>query len=283
MGSDATSAFCRLMDDGLIWVAEAGAFERPSGNWLAGKSFQPASVDDSGVPFGVGGIDGLLKCGGLQSGVTHEFFSDWKLPAGGKDPPPSALLSVIAANALRASAGQRLLIWIGRRIWPAPFILRQTLGEGVARCLFIDPPGRKETLWSIDTALRSGAAAAVIAECQMNLSVSRRLLIAAGTGGALGLFSRPLKEQLIPSAAGSRWKITPVVSTGFNPRFELELLKIKGPQLEVRKWLLEAGCTGGTDEKLSLYIPADLVDRSRHSETCEAEYGTGGGKSAAFA
>ena len=283
MVNDAIGAFGRLLEDGLVWTAENDAFERPARSWLAGASAQPASVDVSGVPFGVTGIDTLLKSGGLQSGMTHEFFSDWKNSAGDKDPPPCTVFSVIAANALLKSAGQRLLIWIGRRIWPTPFVLKQALGAGVARCLFIDPPDRKKTLWSIDTALRSGVAAAVITECPMNLSISRRLLIAARSGGALGLFSRPLKERLIPSAAGSRWKITPVVSNGFDPLFELELLKIKGPQLEVRKWLLEAGCSGGKDEKLSLYIPADLVDRSRETSTVKEEYSAGGGKSAAFA
>ena len=128
--------------------------------------------------------------------------------------------ALLAGNALRAHSQEgppeHYLIWIGQRCWPSPYVLAQTVGS-LDRCLFIDPPNAKQALWATDYALRSAAVAAVIVDCtdsstknpKVVTAITRRLALAARTGGALGLLIRDSQDFAQPTVATSRWVVAP--------------------------------------------------------------------------
>ena len=95
--------------------------------------------------------------------------------------------------------------------------------------LFITPH-RRDTLWALEQALKSGVLRAVIAEVATapDFTESRRLQLAAVAGGALGLLLPPDSDHH-SSAAETRWRTSaiPRSSSSSFPRYRLELLKNK--------------------------------------------------------
>jgi len=80
-----------------------------------------------------------------------------------------------------------------------------------ARLIMIRPTGRIAVLQVMEDALRSGAAPLVVAELDQaaDLTQSRRLQLAAGTGGGIGLCLVP-EGGLATNAAESRWHACPI-------------------------------------------------------------------------
>ncbi len=112
-------------------------------------------------------------------------------------------------------------------------------------------------LWATEEALRAPAVGMVCAEIEdMDLTASRRLQLAAETGGGLGLLLRPARRDttenaLPPTASVSRWRISslpgapaatsdtpgcPKILPG-QPRWQAELLRARGGQPQT--WQLE--------------------------------------------
>jgi protein ImuA len=79
------------------------------------------------------------------------------------------------------------------------------------RLILARPAGRLAVLQVMEEALRSGAAALVVAELDRaaDLTQSRRLQLAAGTGGGIGLCLVPA-HALATNAAESRWRAEPL-------------------------------------------------------------------------
>jgi protein ImuA len=105
----------------------------------------------------------------------------------------------------------------GPVLWAQDASARDALyGPGIAR--FFDPArlivalpvGRLQILQVVEEALRSGAAPLVIAEVDAapDLTESRRLQLAAGTGCGRGLILVP-ENRLCTNAAETRWRCTP--------------------------------------------------------------------------
>lgn len=105
----------------------------------------------------------------------------------------------------------------GPVLWVQDSTMRDALyGPGIAR--FFDPArlivalpvGRIQILQVLEEALRSGAAPLVVAEIEAapDLTASRRLQLAAGTGGGRGLVLVP-EHRLCTNAAETRWRCTP--------------------------------------------------------------------------
>lgn len=105
----------------------------------------------------------------------------------------------------------------GPVLWVQDATARDALyGPGIAR--FFDPArlivarpvGRIQILQVVEEALRSGAASLVVAEIEAapDLTASRRLQLAAGTGGGRGLVLVP-EHRLCTNAAETRWRCTP--------------------------------------------------------------------------
>ncbi len=293
----------KLLQDGVVWVSQADTqakapFEQTLTQVRAVLALPDASPspvrapNTAGVvPFALPAIDDAFPQGGLRSGAIHEWC--FVNPTAERSPktngqktkdkeqtyPPCSLPALLAGNALRSfvkeptgkEADNKFVIWIGRTCWPTPYLLRQTIQHSgpLSRCIFIDPPDEKLRAWAVETALRSHAVAAVIAEFKsIRFSLSRRFELAAEKGGTLGLFIRSPKDFSLPSAAASRWRITTTPSSSLLPRFELELVKCKGQQPELKRWIVEL-VEGDKDATLSLRIPSDVAIRTNQRQETE--------------
>jgi protein ImuA len=84
-----------------------------------------------------------------------------------------------------------------------------------ARLVLARPTGALPVLQATEEALRSGAAPLVVAELAEapDLTASRRLQLAAGTGGGRGLCLVP-EARLRTNAAETRWRCAPVAGGG---------------------------------------------------------------------
>jgi protein ImuA len=223
--------------------------------------------------FGCEAIDRVLPAGGLLTGAVHEFLG---LGCGKEKrlfwTPP---LSVILHLAQRAAERQpeRVVVWVGERVWPFPSVLfgaRTRIGE---RSIFVRARQTDERVWAADLALRSGAAAAVLIDGSgVDMSASRRLQLAAESGECCCLMARPVWELSEPSAAATRWSVSAApLEPGVVParRWIVELLRCKGVQPSAaassRRWLLERD--HATRHGL---VASDLLDRPGETEA-EAE------------
>jgi len=254
---------------------EKGSFVRTS---LAALAAAIQDVEQHATPKSRGGDRSPLRTGwldvdhalggGMRRGAIHEWFGD------GDDqsmPNPSqSILIHLAERAVRSTesgCGSQRALWIGRRCWPYP---RALVRDGdrtlLNRSVFVDPSDTASRVWAIDHALRSSAVAAVIADGHgIDMAQSRRLQLAAEAGQALALIARPHKDQSELSAAFTRWRACPSLSTSnvggaeANPRWTIELLRCKGMRpSEARPcWVLELDRAKGL-----VSVPADLGDRS---------------------
>jgi protein ImuA len=283
---------------GLLWLADPPAGSQASDSPSLCPSLRcssavsslvvSSSVVSSSAQFGLDAIDNELPLGGLASGALHEWASS-------RDILPCSILALLASNMLKKAMqalphspeqqeAKKFAVWIGRDIWPTPYLLEQTMqyyassqdihenSHGAAKtllphCLFIDPPNEKLKLWAIELALRSPAVAAVVADCKrMRFSTSRKFALAARKSGALGLLIRDKKALSAPSAAFSRWHIEPLPSASSSPCFKLQLLKCKGAQPRIASWnieLREGVCAYEPNQQtLSLHLLSPVVSRS---------------------
>jgi protein ImuA len=124
-------------------------------------------------------------------------------------------------------------------------------------------------LWATDLALRSRAAALVIADGSgFDLAATRRLQLAAEAGDGLCLLARPPWEQRELSAAATRWLVSCAPPQSTNQRWTVQLLRCKGQQPASnlqRVWILEQDHATG-----ALRVAADVLDRSGEAEAGEA-------------
>ncbi len=106
------------------------------------------------------------------------------------------------------------ILWIGERAAVGtltPCALSDFIDP--TRIVLIETSNRKETLWATEQALRCPGAAVVITQLHLgpDLRESRRLQLAAETGGGLGLVLIERRAQ--SSAAQTRWECEPDSST----------------------------------------------------------------------
>lgn len=226
--------------------------------------FAPSPVAPTGWAEADHAIGGGLACGAL-----HEWFG---LMGGGRPDsrvwlPPISILSHLAARSLMGSGvSGGLVVWIGKRCWPYPRSLRGRWGANLLdRSIFVEAADIDERVWAIDLALRCRAVAAVVGDGSgLNMAESRRLQLAAGAGGVLGLLARPVCELGEISAARTRWRIAPAPSPMPLPRWTVELLRCKGVQLlseEARRWVVQRDDATG-----ALNLVSDALDRSAAPE-----------------
>jgi len=239
-----------LLSQGVIW--QGAPVEAPS-PWK--------SVPAEAIPFGAAEIDSALPHGGLSCGAVHEVVIRDYTPLVAV---PTMLPAILSRNAIASyyaspkSLWKRTntedfpfsLAWIGRRCWPTPFSLPP---EHLNSCLFIDPPSERLALWAIETALRSPAVKLVIADLPCaSLTATRRLALAAKASGATAILLRKQETFSSPSAATSRWEISPFPSDSEAPAWKLSLTRLKGGSLGNASWLitLEGGHEPGEDISL---------------------------------
>ena len=151
---------------------------------------------------------------------------------------PAAAAFAAAQAGLSSYAGAPLL-WIlapGGAERPDPYGLARFLDPG--RLILVEARREEEVYWAMEEALRSGAAPFVIAEAPTrgrlsgaDLTRSRRLQLAAETGGATGLLIIGEPAAANSNAAETRWRASFAPSPGeTGPVWEWRLLKNKrGP------------------------------------------------------
>ena len=147
-------------------------------------------------------------------------------------PAALTLMAWMAGRILRRSE-HKYLFWIGGAQFLPTIQLLAAILPGhrlIERCIFIDPPNQSDRIWTIDQALRSGAAAAVIANgAGADMAASRRWQLAATAGGVCGLLARPPWEIHAPCLAVTRWQVQPAPTNTGNPHWYVRLLRCKPP------------------------------------------------------
>ncbi len=169
------------------------------------------------APLGVPEIDGALPWGGLAGGALHEMVG--------------------------AGAGAPVLWCLVGADLHAPGLVGFGLDPG--RLIVVRARKEREVLWAMEEGLRSGPLAAVVGETGvLNLTASRRLQLAAETGGTIGIAVSLERAEEFHNAATTRWRITsapgaePPIGVGLGPaRWRVELLRCRGG--EAGEWLLE--------------------------------------------
>jgi protein ImuA len=175
------------------------------------------------VVFSAGGpvLDAWLPHGGLRPGTLVEWVCD--APRAG-----ASLLAMIAAASVlgHEASGNRPLVvvdglgdaaHVGNESFYPPAAI--SLGIAADSMMIIRKQRghtRGDLIWAIDQSLRSGAVAAVYAEIGdwLDPADARRLQLAAETGGAVGLFVRPMGRPIgLRRQPGSRPAANPAAAT----------------------------------------------------------------------
>lgn len=207
--------------------------------------------------------------GALRAGCIHEWFvaasgCDQRRACRHWDPPLGVMLAIATGATAAPENTGKLCVWVGRRCWPRPAALARSSPMALQRSLFVSPSGKEDRLWSVDLALRSGAATLVAADAAgLSLNDTRRLQLAAEAGGALGLLVRPPWERREPSAARTRWLVSPALSSDSDQRWTVELLRCKGVRPasgEARRWCVRrchaTGDVGVVPDAAGRSVPA---------------------------
>lgn len=173
------------------------------------------------LSMGLPQVDGELPMGGLPFGAVHELSGTGALRFG------LLLLARLEAPVLWCRPRQ------GNQLPYGPAL--QQAGLATERLLFAFTDRQQDLLWTMEEGLRTGAVAAVLSEPRevLDLTISRRLQLAAETGGSIGLVvdDRPGRRRgpLAPSALYSRWRVTPAPTSGHeHAAWQLELLRCRG-------------------------------------------------------
>ncbi len=175
------------------------------------------------LPLGLAEIDQTLPAGGLACGAVHEAAGS---AVGG-------FAAWLASRLVRHRGGA--VLWClklgstGQLYGPG----LAAFGLDVGGLIIVRHRRRAEMLWVMEESLRCQAFAAVIGECdeEITLAASRRLQLAAESGGTTGLILRRggiamaagrSGAKLIPSACASRWQVDAAIGWGSQEAIETE-------------------------------------------------------------
>lgn len=244
-GSIKETPLKELFANGLIWSA---AGEDPTNQDCLPTSTAEHNKKFSSIKLGIEEIDSKLSGGGLRCGGLHDFF--YSVSAAGVASPPYIFSALLAGRALKINPKEKnLIIWITNRPFPAPELLQETLADkhgSLAHCIFVSPPSPELLIWSLETALRSLAAAAVIADIpNIPLGASRRLSAAAEASGALGIILKDAWLISAPSSSLSAWQISPLPEPRPLPAWRVNLLRQKGSKFPEDSWAIEVNFKNG--------------------------------------
>jgi protein ImuA len=163
------------------------------------EGFQTAKT----LSFGLSAIDHCLPQGGLACGALHEVVPD--------DGGTAAAFGFLVALLARVPRVRRLFfIMPGYGLGQYGRLYGHglsALGLDPARLILVETAHRRDTLWALEEALRSGAPAAVAGMIdKLDLKLSQRLQLAAADAG-LPLFLLRPAQLLESSAAATRWRV----------------------------------------------------------------------------
>lgn len=238
------------MDRPALVAALRGRIARlERGGALAGEATDPIRL--------CGPIDAALPAGGLERAALHEVAAE----APGAAAAFCALVLARTGNGTGTGTGGTVF-WIGPDPDPWPPGMAQ-FGLDPARLVLVRAQKPADALWAAEEALRCPAVTGVLlAARRMDLTAGRRLMLAAATGGALGLILRPdqAEDGLDPSAALTRWRIGTLPGSGAarhdlgDPRWRLALLRARGarPQAWTATWHAGSESLGVEEETTPL-------------------------------
>jgi protein ImuA len=229
-------------------TAELSAVEPPTAGPSAGEPRKTLSAlkrvmavtasrpgEEARLGLGVPSLDQALG-GGLAGGALHEIG-----PAAPRD--GGAATGFAVALAVLALREGRQAIWIRSDFAAAE--AGELYGPGLAlmglslqRLIILRVPRPRDGLWAMEEALQCRAAGAVVTEFMGtelmgddgDLTATRRLALAAGAGGGLGLILRH-QPCRAPNAAMTRWEVASACGErdGFGglalPTFAVALVK----------------------------------------------------------
>jgi protein ImuA len=164
------------------------------------EGFRPAKT----LPFGVPALDRHLPDGGLACGGLHEVVPE----EGGT----AAAFGFLVALLARLPKEARPLFFVMPGYGFSPYGRLSghglsALGLDPARLIVVETAHRRDTLWVLEEALRSGVPAAVFGIVdKLDLKLSQRLQLTAADAG-LPLFLLRPAQLLESSAAATRWRI----------------------------------------------------------------------------
>ena len=213
----------------------------------------------SGVlPFGVADVDRRLPGGGLARGALHEV-------AGGGNGTVHGAAAALFAAGVAARSGGPVLWCIAKSDLFAPAMAQAGLPPD--RLVYVEAGDEEGVLACFEEGLRHNGLSAVIAEVtRFSLTNSRRLQLAAETGGTIGIALRRWRRQADAvdfgqaTASATRWRVTalPQVSSSSaglaRARWQVELIRCRGGASA--GFILEA-----CDEQGCLNLPAELAHR----------------------
>lgn len=170
-------------------------------------------------------------------GANHEFICNNKESLAAS----SGFIAGILSTLLQKGGA---IAWISTShvIFPPALV---SFGIEPSQIIFIHLNKQKEILWTIEEALKCEGLTAVVGEVSsIDLTVSRRLQLAAEQSRVTGFILRYPPKQLNTTACVCRWQILPMKSEtgdglpgiGF-PRWDIELLKARNGK--PGRWLLE--------------------------------------------
>lgn len=220
------------------------------------------------LALGISGLDRALG-GGLAQGALHEIA-----PAAPFDFGAAASFALaLLAHALAADG--REVLWVAPEA--AEFETGHLYGPGLdllglpmTRLLVLAAPQERDAAWAMEEALRCRALAAVVGEfareSSLDLTMLRRLSLAAGEGGGLGILLRH-RACALPSPAVTRWDIAAAPGArdllGGLGRPALVLSLIRNRRGSIGRWLVSWDPHEHVfaSPPLSLDLAATAVDR----------------------
>lgn len=168
------------------------------------------AADRSAVSLGIQAIDSHLPGGGLILPGLHHIY--------GPDAPARQMDGAVAAFTARLATrlqdcesigAAKPVLWIEDASSPAlhgPGLAQ--FGLDMSRLYLLQNHALPERLWAAEEALRSGAVSGVIIEAnRLDLTAARRLLLAAKTGGSLGILLSSAPNADISTGPMSRWQV----------------------------------------------------------------------------
>lgn len=165
-----------------------------------------------------------LPGGGLARAALHEVLA---IAPGSGAGFCAMLLARSGGTVFWIAAGQA-----GPLAWPQGLA---AFGLDPARLVLVRAERWAEALWAMEEVLRCTAVTGALLmpgaglAGALDLTATRRLQLAAETGGALGLLLRPAAAQAAPTAAVTRWRIGSLGAEGLEaPHWQLELLRARG-------------------------------------------------------
>lgn len=210
------------------------------------------------LPFGVADVDRHLPGGGLALGTLHEV-------AGGGNGTVHGAAAALFATGIAARCGGPVLWCLARQDLFAPAVAQAGLPPD--RIVYVEAGNEEGVLACFEEGLRHNGLTAVVAEvARLSLTNSRRLQLAAESGGTIGIALRRWRRQADAvdfgqaTAAATRWRVTalpqrPSAFPGLaRARWQVELVRCRGGGSA--DFELEA-----CDEQGRLNLPAELADR----------------------